>query len=101
MFEAHLLDPQELLNSCSINLPCTSFNRCHSETHKPLRIWFAEGKRKNLQGDVVKAIFVYSEYRDSQGDNRFLCQRYDYPACLQQADIDRYLARAVSQPLAL
>ncbi|MCP4598842.1 hypothetical protein [Neptuniibacter sp.] len=99
MFEAHSIYSQDLFSANSVSLPCKRFNRTHVETLKPLSIWFVEGKRKLPTGEINKAIFVYSEYRDNKGDQRFACQQYLYPDHLQEVDIERYILLATEQPI--
>lgn len=99
MFEAHSFSSQDFLESTEIALPCRRFTRTHKDSLQPLIIWFAEGRRTDTDGTTRKAIFVYTEYRDKDGNNRFSCQRYAYPDCLQQIDLDRYVEKAVGQKL--
>ena len=98
MFEAHSLNSSELFTEQTL-LPCKRFNRTHKTTLKPLSIWFVEGKRKAVDQVIERCIFVYSEYRDNQGNCQFNCQAYRYPQCLTQRDLDRYIEVATEQSL--
>lgn len=100
MFEAHSLTSSELFSE-HVTLPFQRFNRSHKDTFKPISIWFIEGKQKHRNQAIERCIFVYSEYRDNQGRNRFNCQTYPYPDCLTQRDLDRFIQLATEQPLAL
>lgn len=100
MFEAHSFTSQDLFAE-PVALPVKRITRTHAETLRPLSIWFVEGKRKERGKTVEQGIFVYSEYRDDRGNNCFNCQYHPYPDCLQQVDIDRFIEKAINQPLAL
>lgn len=96
MFEAHTLSADELK---ALLKPAPrwlkSYHRTHAATLRPLRIWFAEGKRKDATGVPHRTRFVYIEYRDDRGDNRYRC--LERPAL--GLTIDRLLAEAVQTAL--
>lgn len=74
MFEAHTLSADEadfsLLHDAQWQ---RRYHRLHRASLRPLTIWFAAGKRKDRQQIPHEVWFIYIEYRDDTGNNRFLC----------------------------
>lgn len=74
MFEAHYLNSEDY-EQLGSSAPCwdKTYHREHQPSQRPLKIWFAGGNRVNRQGDAMKKSFVYVEYKDNQGANRYRC----------------------------
>lgn len=76
MFEAHTLsahDSELNLETVTYNHWQRTFTRRHRASLRPLKIWLAEGKRKNDQQQLHNVWFIYVEYRTNCGENRFVC----------------------------
>lgn len=74
MFEAHYLNSEDYQPSGS-SAPCwnKTYHREHQTTQRPLKIWFAEGKRVTRQGGSLDKSFVYIEYKNTRGADRYRC----------------------------
>ena len=78
MFEAHTLNAfdSELIPA-STQQSHHTYNRTYTRQHihslRPLKIWLAEGKRKDSNRFLSNVWFIYIEYRDNRGNNRFFC----------------------------
>lgn len=74
MFEAHTLSADETVYDL---LPDAAwqrrYRRLHRSSLRPLTIWFAPGKRKDAQQIPHAVWFIYIEFRDDDGNNRFIC----------------------------
>ena len=78
MFEAHTLNAfdSELIPASipqSNNTHSHTYTRQHIQSLRPLKIWLAEGKRKDSNRSLYNVWFIYIEYRDNRGNNRFFC----------------------------
>lgn len=76
MFEAHTLsahDSELNLEPVTDNHWQRTFTRSHKASLRPLKIWLADGKRKDRQQHPQDVWFIYVEYRTNQGENRFAC----------------------------
>ncbi len=74
MFEAHYLNSEDY-EQLGSSAPCwqKTYHRRHQTSQRPLTIWFAVGNRRTQQGDTQKKSFVYIEYKDDLGANRYRC----------------------------
>lgn len=99
MFEAHTLYSTELHTASAVVLPIRRYQRFHLKQLIPLSIWFVEGTTQCAGESPKRAVFVYTEYCDQQGNNRAVCQCYPYPEFLQQQTIENWLKQAASRPL--
>lgn len=100
MFEAHTLNAfdSELIPA-STQPSNSTYNRTYTRQHihslRPLKIWLAEGKRKDSNRSLSDVWFIYIEYRDNQGNNRFFCLER-----LQQGQtVDQLLKEATTTEL--
>ncbi|OMH31709.1 hypothetical protein [Motiliproteus sp. MSK22-1] len=93
MFEAHNLSAEDF-EQLFVPAPCWQKTYCRSHRHslRPLRIWFAEGKRKDGEKVPHRTRFVYIEYQDNQGNNQFHC--IEIPIAGQS--VEQILAQAVN-----
>ena len=70
MFEAHNFSAEEFEE---LYKPALCWQRIYSRTHKcslrPLKIWFAEGRKKGKDRLLYSTRFVYIEYQDNLGNN--------------------------------
>ncbi|MBE9397335.1 hypothetical protein IOQ59_08685 [Pontibacterium sp. N1Y112] len=78
MFEAHTLTAVDSeLFPASTQPSNNTYNRTYTRRHihslRPLKIWLAEGKRKDSNQSLNNVWFIYIEYRDNRGNNRFIC----------------------------
>ncbi len=75
MFEAHTLSAEEL-ELHLLPAPCwqKTYHRTHLPSLRPLKIWFADGKRKDQRQRPRGTRFVYIEYQDNSGNNHYCCQ---------------------------
>ncbi len=74
MFEAHTLNAEDLgLQLVPASCWQKTWHRTHRQSLRPLKIWFAEGKRKDSQQQPHRTRFVYIEYRDNNGSNGYHC----------------------------
>lgn len=78
MFEAHYLNSEDYQQLGSSE-PCwnKTYYRKHQPSQRSLTIWFADGKRINRRGGSQKKSFVYIEYKNSRGANRYRCIEVD------------------------
>lgn len=96
MFEEHTLaaDDLEPLRQ-SAHFWKKTYYRIHKKSLRPLKIWFAEGKRKSSNNDHQPTRFVYIEYQDNRGNNRFSCLE----VAIAGQSVNQILADAVSMPM--
>lgn len=76
MFEAHTLSAYDSeLNLEPVTDKCwrRTFTRTHKTSLRPLKIWLADGKRKDCQQNPQDVWFIYVEYRTNRGENHFVC----------------------------
>lgn len=96
MFEAHNLTAEDFEQLCK-PAPCwqKTYYRTHKRSLRPLRIWFAEGKKKNRERAHHRTRFVYIEYQDNQGNNRFNCLEL----AITGQSVAQILSEAVNVPI--
>jgi len=74
MFEASNLTTEDIKQLCRPGLGWQkTYYRTHASSLRPLKIWFAEGKRKDVHQVPHRTHFAYIEFRDNQGNHRFHC----------------------------
>lgn len=74
MFEAHTLSAADTELTVTPDQSWQrTYNRLHQKSLRPLKIWFAPGKRKDAEQQLQQQWFVYIEYRDDEDNNRFHC----------------------------
>ena len=93
MFEAHTLTAGDF-EQLFIPAPCwqKTYCRTHQASLRPLKIWFAEGKRKDHQQVPHRTRFVYIEYQDNQGNNCF----HQLEINITGQSVEQILAQAVA-----
>ena len=75
MFEAHYSHVEDFQGIDTIETVAKSWTKTYYRRHKlnfkPLKIWFAWGKRQPRNSEAEQRIFAYIEYQDAHQNHRY------------------------------